>query len=120
MYTVARVSPCGRGERRTRRDGERTVGEGVDLRVLAPVAVDPAEARQRVLAVDVHGARAADTLTAGPTERQCRVQFVLDLDERIEDLLLQVAMVAEECVGREEEGEGLERQGRDGKEADWD
>ena len=86
MYTVARVSPCGRGERRTRRDGERTVGEGVDLRVLAPVAVDPAEARQRILAVDVHGARTADALAARAAERERRVELVLDLDERVKNL----------------------------------
>ena len=60
--------------------------KGVDLGVLGRVPVDPAEARQRVLAVDVHGARATDTLSARTTEGECGVNFVLDLDERIENL----------------------------------
>ena len=42
----------------------RTVRERVDLGVFGGVPVNPAQARQRVLAVDVHGARAADTLSA--------------------------------------------------------
>ena len=65
---------------------QRTVREGVDLGVLRRVAIDPAEARQRVLAVDVHGAGAADTLAARPAECERRVNLVLDLDERVKDL----------------------------------
>ena len=62
------------------------MGQRVDLRAGATLAVDPAEAGKRVLAVDVHGAGAADTLTARASEGQRRVHLVLDLDERIEDL----------------------------------
>ena len=41
-----------------------TVRQGVDLGVFSSVAVDSAEARESVLAVDVHSAGATDTLTA--------------------------------------------------------
>ena len=58
----------------------------VDLGVLARVAVDTAETRKSVLAVDVHGARAADALAAGAAEGERGVDLVLDLDERIENL----------------------------------
>ena len=60
--------------------------EGVDLGVLARVTVDTAQAGEGVLAVDVHGTRAADALAARAAERQRRVDLVLDLDERIENL----------------------------------
>ena len=70
---------------------ERTVREGIDLSVLACVSVDPAQARQSVLAVDVHGARTTDTLAAGPTESQSGIHFVLDFDESIENLLIRHA-----------------------------
>ena len=40
-----------------------TVRERVDLGVLARVAVDAAQTRERVLAVDVHGTRAANSLS---------------------------------------------------------
>ena len=42
------------------------------------------ETRKGVLAVDVHRAATADTLSATPSEGQGRVQLVLDADERIE------------------------------------
>lgn len=42
------------------------------------------QAGQSVDTVDVHGARTADTLTAGSPEGQGRVEFVLNTDERIE------------------------------------
>ena len=58
----------------------------VDLGRLAHVAIDAAQARESVLAVDVHRARPADALTAGAAEGECRVDFILDLDERIENL----------------------------------
>ena len=60
--------------------------KGVDLGVLGRVPVDPAEARQRVLAVDVHGARAADALAARAAECQRRVDLVLDLNQGVEHL----------------------------------
>ena len=58
----------------------------VDLGVLGRVPVDPAQARQRVLAVDVHGARPADALSARPPESEGGVHLVLDLNERVENL----------------------------------
>ena len=47
--------------------------------------VDRLEAGQRVGAVDVHGAGAADALAAGAAEGQRRVDLVLDLDQRVEN-----------------------------------
>ena len=58
----------------------------VDLAVFTPVTVDSAETCKGVLAVDVHSARAADTLAAGASECQCWVDLVLDFDERIQNL----------------------------------
>ena len=76
--------------------------KGVNLGVLGRVPVDPAEARQRVLAVDVHGAGAADTLAARPAECERRVDFVLNLDERVKDLRRggEVRKAAHEAGGR--------------------
>lgn len=59
------------------------VRERVDLGVRRGRAVDAAEARERVLPVDVHRARAADALAAGAAEGERRVDLVLDFDERI-------------------------------------
>jgi hypothetical protein len=47
--------------------------------------VDRLGAGQRVGAVDVHRAGAADAFAAGPAERQRRVDLVLDLDQRVEN-----------------------------------
>jgi hypothetical protein len=47
--------------------------------------LDRLQARERVGAVDVHGAGAADALAAGAPERQRRVGLVLDLDQRVQD-----------------------------------
>lgn len=60
--------------------------ERVDLRALRGVAVNPAETREGVHAVDVHRARATNTLPTRPTERQRRVHLVLDFNKRIEHL----------------------------------
>jgi hypothetical protein len=62
------------------------VREGVDLGVLARLAVDAAQAGERVLPVDVHGAGAADALAAGATEGESGVDLVLDFDERVKYL----------------------------------
>ena len=64
----------------------RTVWQGVNLGVLADIPVDSAKACKRVLSVDVHGTRAANTLTARPAEGQCGVDLILNLDECIQDL----------------------------------
>ena len=60
--------------------------EGVDLRILARVAVDAAKAGERVLTVDVHSAGAADALAARAAESECGVDLILDLDEGVENL----------------------------------
>jgi hypothetical protein len=57
-----------------------TVRQGINLRVLARVLFDPAQARERVDAVDVHGTRSADTLAARSAEGERGVDLVLDLD----------------------------------------
>lgn len=59
--------------------------ERVDLGVFGST-VNAAEAGKGVLAVDVHGARPADALSARPTESQRRVDVILNFDERIENL----------------------------------
>lgn len=57
-----------------------TVGEGVDLGGLGGVLLDAAEAGEGVDTVNVHGARATDTLTARAAEGEGGVLLVLDLD----------------------------------------
>ena len=47
--------------------------------------VDRFEAGERVGAVDVHGAGAADALAAGAAEGQRGVDLVLDLDQRVQN-----------------------------------
>ena len=51
---------------------------------LGRVPVDLGEAREPVRAIHVHGARAADALTARPTEGQLRVLLVLDGEEHVQ------------------------------------
>mmetsp|Transcript_76177 Transcript_76177/g.172236 ORF Transcript_76177/g.172236 Transcript_76177/m.172236 type:complete len:345 (-) Transcript_76177:2-1036(-) len=60
------------------------VGQGLDLNRLV-TRLDVQQAGQAVLAVDVHGAGAADALPAGAAEGQGRIVLVLDLDERVQD-----------------------------------
>lgn len=70
--------------------------KGVNLGVFALRPVNAAEARKCVLAINVHGARPADTFAAGASERERRVHLVLDLDEGVEDhgtALVQVNLV---------------------------
>ena len=62
----------------------RHVRQGVDLH-RALHLVHALEAGERVRAVDVHGAGAADPLAAGAAEGQRRVDLVFDLDDRIQD-----------------------------------
>jgi hypothetical protein len=64
----------------------RTVWKGVDLGVFGRVSVDAAETGEGVLAINVHGTRPADTLSAGAPESKGRVDLVLDLDEGIKHL----------------------------------
>ena len=65
---------------------KRTVGERIYLCVLIFPAVDATETGEGVLAVDIHGARAADTLSTRAAESECWVYFILDFDERIKSL----------------------------------
>ena len=58
----------------------------INLGGLAFITVDPTEASKRVLSIDIHGARSANTLTARTAEGKCRVYFVLDLDESVKNL----------------------------------
>mmetsp|Transcript_109657 Transcript_109657/g.224062 ORF Transcript_109657/g.224062 Transcript_109657/m.224062 type:complete len:249 (+) Transcript_109657:334-1080(+) len=60
------------------------VGQGLDLDGLL-AGLDVEKASEAILSADVHGARAADALPAGPPERQRGVHLVLDLDEGIEN-----------------------------------
>jgi hypothetical protein len=60
------------------------VRQWVDARLLGRVGGDAAEARERVDAVDVHGAAAADALTTAPPEGQRGVDLVLDPDQRVQ------------------------------------
>jgi hypothetical protein len=95
MYTK-KSKDIRRAEQRERERKRRTVGERVDLRVLALGAVDTAEACKRVLAIDVHRTRAANALAARAAEGKRRVDLVLDLDQRVEDhgpTLVQVNLV---------------------------
>lgn len=56
----------------------------VNLAVLRGISINPAQARKRILPIDVHRTGPAYTLPARPSERQRRVNLVLDLDQRIQ------------------------------------
>lgn len=58
----------------------------VNLGVLARFPIYATEAGKGILTVNIHRARAADTLSAGTAEGECRVNFVLNFDERIKNL----------------------------------
>ena len=69
----------------------------VDLGVFRIVTVDATQTGEGVLAVNVHGARAANALSARPSKGQSGVHLVLNLDKRIENhrpRLVQVDFVA--------------------------
>ena len=55
------------------------------MRTAPFTSVDRLEAGERVAAVDVHRAGAADALAAGAAEGQRRIDLVLDLDQRVQD-----------------------------------
>lgn len=63
-----------------------TVRKWVNLGVLSIVTVDTAEAGEGVLAINIHGARTADTLAAGTAEGKRWINLVLNLDESVENL----------------------------------
>ena len=61
------------------------VRQRVNLGGLAGVCVDVADARQSILTSDVHCAGSADTFTARTTEGESGIDFVLDLDQSIQN-----------------------------------
>ena len=61
------------------------VRQRVDRHLALAAVIDGLGAGQRVGAVDVHRARTADALAAGPAEGQGRVDLILDLDQRVQD-----------------------------------
>jgi len=63
------------------------VWEWVDLADLTAVLVDSREASQVVLAIDIHRAAAANSLSAGSSEAQSRILLILDLDKCIQNHL---------------------------------
>ena len=63
---------------------DRHVRQRIDLYVAFDV-VDGPRARKRVAAIDVHRAGTANTLAAGTAKRQCRIDLIFDLDQRIEN-----------------------------------
>ena len=72
---------------------------------LTTVSIDSTKARKGVLAVNVHCARSANTLTTRAAESQRRVDFVLNLDEGIEDLASRTCA----CIVGESAFKGKER-----------
>ena len=63
-----------------------TVRERIDLCVFIFTTVNATETGEGILAIDVHGTRTTDTLSARATKGECRIYFVLDLDECIKNL----------------------------------
>jgi hypothetical protein len=61
------------------------VRKGVNLGRLGRVSVDPAEAREGVDTVDVHGARSTDTLSARASEGEGRVDLVLNSNQSVQN-----------------------------------
>lgn len=52
---------------------------------LLPLRLNVTKTRQRIPPVNVHGARAANTLAAGTTEGEGGILFGFDFDEGVED-----------------------------------
>lgn len=61
-------------------EGKRTVRERVKLGSLGLAAIDSRKTGKSVDAIDVHGTRSADPLSARSSEGQGRVKVVLDFD----------------------------------------
>jgi hypothetical protein len=70
--------------RYTRRQVKHTVRQRVKLGSLGFASIDTRETGQGVNSVDVHGARSANSFSAGSSESKGRVKVVLDLDLQIE------------------------------------
>lgn len=82
--TKKRVSQTFLRGKATRSFSKRTVRQRVDLDILGGIARDALEAGEGVLAVDVHGAGAANAFAARPPQGQSRVDLVLNLDEGVQ------------------------------------
>jgi hypothetical protein len=63
------------------------VRKRINLGLLSRISVYATKTSEGILTVDIHRARAADTLSARTTEGECGVHFVLDFDECIKNLL---------------------------------
>lgn len=61
------------------------VRKGVDFDRCTGLLVDTFQASQGIDAVNVHGTATADSFSTAPSEGQGGVEFVFDLDQRIED-----------------------------------
>ena len=61
--------------------------EWVNLDVFARIPVDAAQASERVLPVDIHRAGATNTLSAGTTKSQGRINLVFYFDKCIQNLV---------------------------------
>lgn len=56
------------------------MGQWIYFGILARISINPTQACQGVLTVDIHGARPADALTTRAAKRERRIDFVLDLN----------------------------------------
>ena len=63
---------------------DRHVRQRIDLYVAFDFIVGPRTGK-RVAAINIHGAGATDAFPAGAPERQCRINLILDLDQRVEN-----------------------------------
>jgi len=63
------------------------VWEWIDFADLAAVLVDSREASQVILAIDVHRATAANSLSARSSKTQSRILLIFDFDECIQNHL---------------------------------
>jgi len=61
------------------------VWERVDLWNLAAIFVDPGQTRQIVFTVNIHRATTANTFSAGSSETESWILFVLDLDQSVQN-----------------------------------
>src|SRR6478672_1004221 len=75
----------------------RLMRQRIDLHRAILHVVHRPGAGQRVLAVDVHGAGAADALAAGAAEGQRRIDIVLDPDQAVQDH--RAAIVGVDVIG---------------------
>lgn len=61
------------------------VGKWINLGRHLGIVVNVREACQRVVAIDIHGARSTNAFPAGPAKGQCRILFVFDFEECVQD-----------------------------------